>query len=118
MALACTGYGPTTNGGTPGNEPGPAFEMTVVGQVVCPDIFATTCVRVRILNLGTAGDGTCRLIAGSTGPHGEFEIEGPQVVLNGGVPGSPVTKTVPWTKALPTDPNFYFGGTCSPGLRS
>ncbi len=118
IVAACTGSG-TSGGATPGFSPGPAFEMTILGRVRCPaGIGATTCVRVRIGNLGDTGDGTCRLLAGSTGPHGEFSIDGPRIVLSDVASGAALTRTVPWTQALPTDPNFYFGGDCTPGLRS
>jgi hypothetical protein len=58
MALAACGTSPQS-GPTP-QSGGPAFEMTVLGQTACPAALdAASCVRVRVTNRGTSGDGRC-----------------------------------------------------------
>ena len=101
------------------SEPGAAFKMTVLGQTQCePDATATTCLRVRIVNLGDAtGDGFCRPRVTETAPSGEdVSVFGDKIELHAVSSGDEVVRIVAWTKQLPEPPAFV--GYCEPGLRA
>ena len=119
LGLACNGSGSTTNGGTPGNEPGPAFEMAVVGEVVCAsEVIATACVQVRVTNHGTVGHGTCTLWADIRTSNGDESVAGPRLLVNDLASGAQFTEVLVWTKPLPAQPALFYRGLCDPGLRS
>jgi hypothetical protein len=112
MALVACGTspqsGPTPQGG------GPAFEMTVLGQTACPAALdAASCVRVRVTNRGTSGDGRCRLRGEATASGGETQdVWGRWVVLNNIEHGASVVRVTPWDGGRPAV------GYCEPGLHS
>jgi hypothetical protein len=119
LGSACTGSGSTTNGGTPGNEPGPAFEMAVLGEVACPsEVTATACFRVSITNHGTAGQGTCTLWADISTSNGDDSVAGPQLLVNDLASGARFVDVLAWTTALPAQTVLFYRGLCDPGLRS
>ncbi|MGZ4146559.1 MAG: hypothetical protein ACXVPL_02530 [Actinomycetota bacterium] len=105
--------GTTSNGPTP-NGSGPAFEMTVLSKTRCPStIDASTCVRVRITNKGTAGDGRCRLRGWPTGSASENpSVQGEWLLVNKEENGQSVVRITPW------DPTVRAVGYCEPGLHS
>jgi hypothetical protein len=100
--------GPTPQGG------GPAFEMTVLGQTACPAALdGASCVRVRVTNRGTSGDGRCRLRGEPTASGGETQdVWGRWVVLNKIEHGASVVRVTPWDGGRPAV------GYCEPGLHS
>jgi len=112
MALAACSTspqsGPTPQGG------GPAFEMTVLRQTACPAALdAASCVRVRVTNRGTSGDGRCRLRGEATTSGGETQdVWGRWVVLNNIEHGVSVVTVTPWDGSRPAV------GYCEPALHS
>jgi hypothetical protein len=112
MALVACGTSPQT-GPTPQGG-GPAFEMTVLGQTACPAALdAASCVRVRVTNRGTSGDGRCRLRGEATASGGATQdVWGRWVVLNNIEHGVSVIRVTPWDGGRPAV------GYCEPGLHS
>jgi hypothetical protein len=112
MVLAACGTSPQS-GPTP-QSGGPAFEMTVLGQSACPAALdAASCVRVRVTNRGTLGDGRCRLRGEVTASGGETQdVWGRWVVLNNIEHGVSVVRVTPWDGGRPAV------GYCEPALHS
>jgi hypothetical protein len=112
MALAACGTSPRS-GPTP-QTGGPAFEMTVLGQSACPAALdAASCVRVRVTNRGSSGDGRCRLRGEATASGGETQdVWGRWVALNNIEHGVSVVRVTPWDGDRPAV------GYCEPALHS
>jgi hypothetical protein len=112
MALAACGTSPQS-GPTP-QSGGPAFEMTVLGQTGCPAALdAASCVRVRVTNRGTSGDGRCRLRGEATASGGETQdVWGRWLVLDNIEHGVSVVRVTPWDGGRPAV------GYCEPALHS
>jgi hypothetical protein len=80
----------------------------------CPkNIHAPICVKVRIKNVGVAGDGHCQLGGTKSSPSGPIEIWGQSIELTGMASGAATTRVLPW---LTTIPDKSFGIYCYPGL--
>lgn len=118
VTVTCT-TDDAVNGPTPGNGPGPAIEMTVIGEVPCRGgVVARTCVQVRLTNRGARGGGSCVMWATVPGSDGDRTIDGPRTAVTDLASGASVTEILAWTSPLPTAERFYFQTSCDPGLRS
>ena len=101
-----------------GPQSGPAFEVSAVHEVPCPDsVSATLCVEAQITNVGVdAGDGSCRVRVGETTTTGEeVAAFGDPTPLEEVAPGAQLTVNLTWSRPKPTSP---FGVECQPGLHS
>ena len=118
LGSACTGSDSTVNGPTPGNDPGPALEMTILGRVPCgAGVDAVACVDIKMINFGGTGSGDCSLLVDYSDENGGQAIEGPVVAVTNLPQGASIKRVLPWRKRLPAA-TYYFRGLCDPGLRS